>query len=67
MFGNDKNRTTAPFKKAEEKIAMALKVAGLSESAVPQSFSTHNKGFAYQNRHMLPLFTKNLKTFCPVI
>ena len=41
MFGNDKNRTTAPFKEAEEKIAMALKVAGLSESAVPQLFSTH--------------------------
>ena len=32
MFGNDKHRNTAPFKEAEEKIATALDMAGISES-----------------------------------
>ena len=32
LFGNDKHRKTAPLKEVEEKVAMALRIAGLLES-----------------------------------
>ena len=32
LFGNDKHRKTAPLKEVEEKVPMALRIAGLLES-----------------------------------